>query len=154
MYIIYHCVGGSHSSITASSIHLGLLPTDRKPSVEELLDVPFYDTLNKEDQGRIILRGIDEFGNKVFTLSRQFYPHLIIPAIQDAWELAGGNRKDLLIVNTMTSVNFIMKIGGFSSRRLKLVTFGRPIVARGTIKSYDKLLKIVKDTKDIISSNL
>lgn len=150
MYIIYHCVGGAHSSPIASAIHLGLLPMERRPTVEEILSVPFFDTLNKKDQGRIILRGIDEFNNKVFTLSRQFVPHLVLPAIKDAWELAGGKREELLIVNTMPAVTLLMKIGGFSSRRLKLVSLGRPVVAKGVQLAYDNLVEIVQNTKKMI----
>ncbi|WP_427339053.1 DUF3189 family protein [Caloranaerobacter sp. DY30410] len=151
MYIIYHCVGGTHSSAIASAIHLGILPNNKKPSLKDILSLSYFDTLNKKDQGKIIFRGIDENGHKVFTLSRQFVPHLVIPAIKDAWELAGGNKDELLLVNTMDGVNFLMKIGGFSSRRLNLVTFGRPIVAYGTILTYNKLVKIVENTKKLIS---
>jgi hypothetical protein len=31
MKIIYHCYGGTHSSVIAAAIHLGLLPEDRVP---------------------------------------------------------------------------------------------------------------------------
>jgi len=152
MYIIYHCVGGAHSSVIASAIHLGLLSIDKRPTVKDILALPFFDTLSKEDQGRIILRGIDKDGNKVCSLSRQFVPHLILTAVQDAWELAGGSRKDLVIVNSMPAVNILMKIGGFSSRRLKLVSFGRPIVAKGTVRAYDDLVKIVKEAKKLLNN--
>lgn len=150
MNIIYHCVGGTHSSAIASAIHLGLLPKDRIPNKQEILAVPYFDTLNKEDQGNILLRGKDTNNNSIFTLSRQFVPHLVIPALKDAWELAGGKREDLLLVNTMTSVNLLMKIGGFSSRRLNLVSFGRPIVTLGVVRAYEDILKIVTDTRKAI----
>ncbi|KNF09251.1 protein of unknown function DUF3189 [Gottschalkia purinilytica] len=151
MYIIYHCVGGAHSSVIACAIHLGTLPIDRTPSKEEVLNVPYFDTLNKQDQGKIILRGIDKNNNKVFSLSRQFKPELVIPAVKDAFELGGGHRDELLLVNTMPCVNSLMKIGGFSSRRLNLVSFGRPIVASGVVKNYDSIVNIVKNTKNMMS---
>ncbi|RKD34682.1 DUF3189 family protein [Thermohalobacter berrensis] len=150
MNIIYHCVGGSHSSVIASAIHLGILPIDKKPSLEEILSVPYFDRLNKQDRGKIIFRGIDKDNNKIFTLSRQFAPNIVIPAIKDSWELAGGSKNELLAINTMSAVNLLMKIGGFSSRRLKLVSLGRPIVARGTLLAYNDLVNIVQNTKDII----
>ncbi len=155
MDIIYHCVGGSHSSIFAASIHLGLLPKGRKLKKEDILNLPFFDTLSKQEQGKILLRGLDEKGNRVFTLSRQFAPNLVLPAIEDAYQLGGGQLSNLLLVSTMSSVNWIMKLGGFSSRRLHLVAFGRPIVAYGTLKSCDKILRLVENTKKIINqSNL
>lgn len=150
MYIIYHCVGGTHSSAVACAIHLGILPTDKTPKKDDILKIPFFDTLDKQDQGKIIFRGIDEKKNKVFTLSRQFSPQLVIPAIKDAFELGGGHRDQLIIVNTMPAVNTLMKIGGFASRRLNFVSFGRPIVALGAVKAYMNIVKIVESTKKMI----
>ncbi|WP_425446055.1 DUF3189 family protein [Dethiothermospora halolimnae] len=152
MYVIYHCVGGTHSSAIAAAIHLKLLPTNKIPTADEITAIPFFDTLTKEDQGKILFRGVDNKGNKIFTLSRQFVPQLVLPAIKDSWELSGGNLDDLLLVNTMPSVNFLMKLGGFSSRRLHLVSFGRPIVTKGTIKTYNNILNIVNKTIDKIKN--
>ncbi|HEX3010797.1 MAG TPA: DUF3189 family protein, partial [Syntrophomonadaceae bacterium] len=39
MKIIYHCFGGSHSSVTAAAIHLGLIEKHRPPSMEELMSL-------------------------------------------------------------------------------------------------------------------
>jgi hypothetical protein len=152
MNIIYHCVGGTHSSAMAAAIHLGHLPSDRQPTKEEILSLPYFDTLTRAEHGRIMFRGIDEYGNKVYTLSRQFSPNLVIPAIKDAWELAGGDKDDLLLVNTMPPVNILMKIGGFSSRRLNLVSFGRPIVTKGAQLAFFKFRKIVEDVKSKLNS--
>lgn len=151
MDIIYHCVGGAHSSVFAAAVHLGLLPKDRKPTKEDILNIPFFDTLSKQEQGKILLRGIDEKGNRVFTLSRQFATHLVLPAIEDAYQLGGGQLCNLMLINTMSSVNWIMKLGGFSSRRLHMVAFGRPIVAYGTLKAYDKVLQLVSKTKEMVN---
>lgn len=151
MIVIYHCVGGAHSSVLAASIHLGLLPVDRKPTKEDILNIPFFDTLSKQEQGKILMKGIDEHGNNVFTLSRQFVPRLKLPAIKDAYQLGGGKLSDLLLLNTMEPVNWLMKIGGFSSRRLHFVAFGRPIAAYGAAKVYDKIAQIVASTKKIIN---
>lgn len=151
MDIIYHCVGGSHSSVLAAAIHLGLLPECRKPTKKDILTIPFFDTLSKQEQGKILLRGIDGKGNRVFTLSRQFVPRLVLPAIEDAYQLGGGQLSELILVNTMNPVNWIMKIGGFSSRRLHLVAFGRPIVAYGTVKAYDEIARLVTNTKEMIN---
>jgi len=125
-----------------------LLPRDRTPNKDELLKIPFYDTLEKIDQGKILYRGTDKFGNKVYTLSRQFVPHLVIPAVQDMWKALEQNENDLLFINTMPAVNWLMKIGGFSSRRLGWVRFGRPIVIRGTLKAYKKILRIVEEANN------
>jgi len=148
LHIIYHCVGGAHSSPTAAAIHLNMLPMDHIPSKADLLSIPFYDTLEKKDRGKIILRGTDEYGNKVYTLSRQFEPRLIISIIKDMWSIMDFKEEDLMIVDTLPSVNTLMRIGGFSSRRLNWVRFGRPIVVKGTLATYHNLVRIVKETKE------
>ncbi|MBS3995618.1 MAG: DUF3189 family protein [Alkaliphilus sp.] len=147
MHIIYHCVGGAHSSPTAAAIHLNMLPTDHIPNKLDILNLPFFDTLEKKDRGKIIYRGTDEFDNKVYTLGRQFIPDIVINSIKDMWGILNQKEDDLLIVNTLPSVNLLMKIGGFSSRRLNLVKFGRPIVLHGTLSAYTNIVKIVKETK-------
>lgn len=149
MHIIYHCVGGTHSSAIASAIHLGLISRNHPPTMKDILSVSYFDTLTKEDQGKILYRGKDSNSNKIYTLSRQFVPHLVLPALKNAWELAGGKKEDLLLVNTMPSVNLLMKIGGLSSRRLGLVSFGRPLVAKGAVKSFKILVEIVNNTENI-----
>ena len=148
MHIIYHCVGGAHSSPTAAAIHLKMLPMDHVPNKADILNLPFFDTLEKKDRGKIIYRGTDEFGNKIYTLSRQFIPDIIISSIKDMWKILDQKEEDLLIVNTLSSVNLMMRIGGFSSRRMKWVRFGRPIVLRGTLSAYPSIVQIVKETKN------
>ncbi|WP_425514940.1 DUF3189 family protein [Crassaminicella profunda] len=150
MHIIYHCVGGCHSSCTAAAIHLNMLPTNHIPSKQDLLNIPFFDTLEKTDAGKIFYRGSDEFGNKIYTLGRQFVPHIVIPCLKDMWKILNQKEEELLLVNTLPCVNGLMRIGGFSSRRLKWVKFGRPIVAHGTLSAYKNIVKVVEETKKIL----
>ncbi|OPJ56739.1 DUF3189 family protein [Alkalithermobacter paradoxus] len=147
MNIIYHCVGGTHSSAIASAIHLKFLPEDSVPTKDEIMKLGYFDTMTKSDQGKIIYRGSDEFGNKVYTLSRQFNKNLVLNTLKDSYTLGGGNLNDVMLVDTMTTVNILMKIGGFSSRRLHLVSFGRPIVLKGAQLSYNNAIKLVRDVK-------
>ncbi len=147
MHIIYHCVGGAHSSVIASAIHLDKLPVDYLPSLDDLLNIPYFDTLTVKDRGRVMYRGSDKGGNRIYTLSRQFVPHLVIPVIEDTWKILGQDPENLMIVSTLSAVNFQMRLGGFASRRMNWVKLGRPIVARGTLKAYSDLVRIVLDTK-------
>lgn len=57
------------------------------------------------------------------------------------------------IVDTHPAVNIWMKIGGFSSRALGLVSFGRPIVTYGTLKTYKNLVELVKNVKEGLKLN-
>lgn len=146
MNIIYCCSGGTHSSLTAAFIHLNQLPIDKVPSKEEILKTPF-DTIEPQDVGRIIYRGTDEFGNKIFTLSKKKAGEIVIPALIDLNRLLGFEPDNLQIANTHPAVNLLMKIGGFTSRGLKLTRLGRPIVLYGTLKTYNNLIDIVKSVK-------
>lgn len=151
MHVIYHDVGGSHSSVVASYIHLNKLPTDRVPSSKEILEVPMFDKLKKNQQGRLIFHGIDEYKNKVYTLSRLYYKQPVTNALKSIPNMIGIDEREISLVDTSPSVNFMMKLGGGSSRKLKLVTFGRPIVAYGVTKTYGNIVDLVNKTKIKIS---
>lgn len=147
MIIIYHDVGGAHSTQAAAWAHLNRLPEGRIPTSEELLAIPLFDKAEKKDMGRIILAGIDEYGNSVYTLGRQYSDTVVIPALKDFHKVMGGNPDELMLVNMKPTINLLMKIGGFSSRRLHLVSFGRPIVTRGTQKAYPEIMNLVQAVK-------
>lgn len=148
MIVIYHDVGGAHSSCTAANIHINKLLMDKIPTKEELLSLPTFDKITKKDQGHLLYIGEDEFGSQVYTLSRQYKPQLVIPAITDLYEIIHGNREELFLADTSPTVNNLMKIGGFSSRRLHWVAFGRPIVTKGTLDAYESIVNLVKSVKD------
>ena len=148
MHIIYHCVGGAHSSVIASAIHLGMLPKTRVATNSEILSIPYYDNITREHYGRIIHRGIDEYGNNIYTLSRQFSGSLIIRALGDLSVILTGNENNVIFVNVSPAVNASMKIGGFLSRRLRLIWPGRPIVLWGSRRAYMDFVNIVRDIKE------
>jgi hypothetical protein len=148
MHIIYHCVGGAHSSVIASAIHLGMLPKTRVATNSEILSIPYYDNITREHYGRIIHRGIDEYGNNIYTLSRQFSGSLIIRALGDLSVILTGNENNVIFVNVSPAVNASMKVGGFLSRRLRLIWPGRPLVLWGSRRAYMDIVNIVRDIKE------
>lgn len=154
MIIIYHDIGGAHSTSVAANIHINKLPSDRIPDKSELLALPTFDRITKNDRGHLIYIGDDEFGNKVYTISRQFKPNLVIPAIEDMYKITHGNTDGLYIVDTQPTVNTLMKIGGFCSRRLGLVSFGRPIVTNGSLKAYNKIADLVRGVKEQLKTDM
>lgn len=147
MYVVYHDVGGTHSTVIAAAIHLNRLPMDMLPSMKDILNVPLFDKLEKKDQGRLIYHGQDEYGNQIYTIHRQYVPQLITNTIGSVFDMVGRDRKEILFVDTSVTVNHLMRIGGGSSRRLGLVAFGRPLVAYGTLKAYPKIVAVVQKTK-------
>lgn len=151
MNIIYHCRGGAHSSPLAAALHLKMIDANTPPSAVALMrKVPDYDTIDQHTLGHIRKVGTDEFGNDVFCLGRRKAANIVVPAVKDAVRLNGGNPDDFLFVNTMPAVTPLMKLGGFTSRALGLVSIGRPIVIAGTRHGFPKLVEIVKKTKSAL----
>ncbi len=146
MRIVYHCYGGAHASPTAAAIHLGILPTDRRPTFTELLKVPRFDSIRGWEHGKLFLVGVDHAGNEVYTMGRRNSAGLVIRLITEFTRLCGGNPEEYYFVNCVQLLNPFMVTGGYSSRALGLVGLGRPIVAFGTILSFSILVRIVQRT--------
>ncbi|OPJ62689.1 DUF3189 family protein [Clostridium oryzae] len=148
MIVIYHDVGGAHSTAVAANIHINKLPMDRVPSKEELLALPTFDKIEKNQMGRLIFIGEDEKKNKIYTLARQYVPQLVIPAVSDMYSMINGSTEGLYIVDTKPTVNLLMNIGGYTSRKLHWIWFGRPIVTKGTQQAYMNIANMVRQTKE------
>lgn len=152
MKIIYHCFGGSHSSVTAAALHLGMLNKSGIPTNEQLLEIPYYDKTTDADFGTIRYMGTDEFGNEVYVLGKKSMGNRYSQVLMGVAEIL-GKRDQLVLVNCMDRVNWSMKIGGFTSRRLKLVLVGRPVVTWGTRQAFNQLVNLVEITRIKVMRN-
>ncbi len=148
MKIVYHCFGGAHASPTAAAIHLGILPRDRFPRLGDFRQIPFFDVLTGTQHGRLIKVGEDIMGNEIFILARRNSPELVINILKEFLKLCGEEPSDYYFVSCVQLLNPFMVTGGFSSRALGWVKFGRPIVTLGTMISYPFLVDIVKRTME------
>jgi hypothetical protein len=149
MIFIYNCYAGTHSSSLAAAVHLKRLPADRVPTKREILETEFFDKLTSRDFGRMILRGTDEEGNRVFTLGRG-PSKLVIPALANVIRILCkdyGFSERIVFSNMSPSVNFPMQIGGFVSRRFGLTGIGRPFLVMGAKQAHQKIIGIVEHTK-------
>jgi hypothetical protein len=147
MKVIYHCFGGAHSSVTAASIHLGLLPADRVPEKEIFWRIPLYDRQNTNQHGHIFYMGTDEYGNQVYIVARRSHPRVlenIFNGLAFIFDVPPGG---YMLVNVMARVNLTMKIGGFLSRRWGFIRMGRPIVTAGTQAAYFRVVDLVANVK-------
>lgn len=147
MVIIYCCYGGTHSSPIAAAVHLGQLDRNQVPTKADILAIPYYDQLDALDRGIVRLVGEDENGNSVYICGRGKEKRGIEQAIISGIKLAGGNWEQVIFINSLVAVNLLMRIGGFLSRKLKLVGIGRPLVVLGTQKAFPNLVKIVEKAK-------
>ncbi len=143
MKIIYHCFGGTHSSVTAAAAHLGLLPSERKPLPRELLALPFFDTRDGNDHGKITLMGVDGMGNEVYFTGQRGKPKLLKNIVDGLARNFGISADSYRLVNVLHKVNMIMRIGGFMSRKFRWIKTGRPLVTLGTVWAYPKIFKLV-----------
>lgn len=145
--IIYCCYGGTHSSPIAAAIHLGKLGSQQVPTTAEISAVELFDQVQSTQRGQVMFMGEDQWGNQIYVCGRGRDKRGIEQAIKSGVLLAGGILDGLEFVDTLPAVNWMMRIGGFISRRLGLVRIGRPLVTRGTQKAFFNLARIVSDTK-------
>ncbi|MFA4885210.1 MAG: DUF3189 family protein [Desulfotomaculaceae bacterium] len=153
MKIIYHCYGGAHSSVTAASIHLGILPMDYVPDRQMFWRLPLYDRQDADEHGHIYFMGIDEFGHEVYLTARRSRPLVLEKLFAGMASIFDIPKEDYLLVNVMEQVNLTMKFGGFISRRWGLIRFGRPIVTLGTQAAYFRVVELVRKIKSQVGKD-
>jgi hypothetical protein len=141
--IIYYCYGGAHSSVVTAAIYLGLLDKNKIPTASELMLVPFFDRQEQDDHGQARLMGQDQQENNVYIIGNRSLIGFekLIDNFLDTAEV----RTKPILVDTLSGVNFAMRVGGFLSRRLKLTVIGRPLVIMGTQKAYKNFSKIAEN---------
>jgi len=151
--VIYHCYGGSHSSVITAGVYLGLLPKDRVASKAELLAVPHFDQKEAVTHGHLRFIGRDLKGNEVLVLGKRMAGPDITLFLHKISKLFSC-REELVAIDTTFPINPLMVIGGFLSRGLNLVALGRPLVILGTQIAYPYFVQIAEGTQDRIKENL
>lgn len=151
--IIYHCYGGSHSSVITAGIYLGMLPKDRVASKAELLDVPHFDQQETVTHGHLRFIGRDLKGNEVLVVGKRMAGPDLTVFLHKISELFSC-REEIEAIDTTFPINPLMVIGGFLSRGLNLVTLGRPLVVLGTQIAYPYFVQIAEGTQKRIKEKL
>ena len=150
MIYIYNCFGGTHTSSLASAIHLKKLPCDRVPRKDEILSTDYFNKLTNKDFGRIIYRGTDEDGNKVYTVGRGI-SKVLIPGFKNLITILNDEcslNEKIIFSNMSPTVPLVMTIGGFMSRALKINFIGVPLLVIGAKQAYNQIVNIVNYTKE------
>jgi hypothetical protein len=154
MIYLYHDFGGTHTTSLAASYHLKLLvpsSSSRKLTKEEILAVPYFNQLNKEDAGKIIFHGKDEEGNPVYTLGRRS-SKLVVPTLKNLSLLLQDRyqfEEKIIFSNTSPTVPLAMTIGGFFSRGLGIDFIGVPLLVKGAQQCSEHIYQLVEKTKQI-----
>jgi len=148
MKIIYHCYGGTHSSVMAASLHLGILDCSRSPSKEELLACPYFDEVNSKDSGKINFVGKDDNNNEVYVMGCKSAGNIIETFAENYNRIMGYNSDDIVMADAKPCLNILMKLGGFLSRRLNLLGMGRYLLFLGSRKAFIKIQTLVSLVKE------
>lgn len=149
MKIIYHCFGGTHSSIIAAALHLDWLPRARLPRAEEIQAIPYFDQRRRGEEGQIKFLGCDSYGNEIYAVGKRGMGILLENFLYDLTDALGLPREELLLVDTTPLVNCWMALGGFLSRRLGLTFLGRPLVIWGVRRAYYRLVNLVENLRSL-----
>jgi len=155
MIYIYNCYGGTHSSSLASAVHLKKLPADRIPTREEILNTDYFNKLTYKDMGRIIYRGTDDEGNKVFTVGRGT-SRVLIPCIKNLITLLHeecGLEEKVVLSNMSPAVPPAMTVGGFFSRGLHIHFIGVPLLVIGAKEAYMRIVELVARTREMAKAS-
>ncbi|CAH0188855.1 hypothetical protein SRABI96_01621 [Peribacillus sp. Bi96] len=152
MIYIYNDYGGTHTTALAAAYHLKeLTQSERKLTKDEILNVNYFNKLSKDDAGKIIFHGIDENGDSVYTIGRKS-SKLVVPALKNLILLLQSKHpfhEKIIFSNTSPTVPFVMSIGGFLSKQLKIDLIGVPLLILGTKQCCDNIFRLVENTKQI-----
>src|SRR3954454_4185546 len=108
MIFIYNDYGGTHTTSLAAAYHLKKLPTNRKLTKEEILNVDYFNKLTKADFGKLIFHGIDEDGHSVYTIGHKS-SKLVVPALKELSMLLQDKyqgQEKIIFSNTSPTVPF------------------------------------------------
>ncbi|RID87270.1 DUF3189 family protein [Peribacillus asahii] len=154
MIYIYDDFAGTHSTALAAAYHLKKLPTDRKLTKEEILQVDYFNQLTPADMGRLIFHGIDDEGHSVYTIGRK-NSKLVVPALKNLSIMLQNHFREeekVIFSNTSPTVPFAMTMGGLFSRRLKIDFIGVPLLVLGAKQCCHDILRLVQYTKEVGAS--
>ena len=150
MIYIYNCYGGTHSSVLAAAYHLKRLDETREPTKREILHSHNFNKLVYKDRGKLYLHGIDEEGNKVYTVGRG-RSKVLIPGMYNLIEMLQNEEvlnEKVIFSNCSPTVPLPMTFGGLFSRWLKIDLIGVPLLIIGAKQAYQDIVRLVHYTKD------
>ncbi len=148
MKIIYYCYGGTHTSVVAAAIHVGMLPANYPPEKEEFYSIPYFDRISNANIGEAQFMGIDSWGNDIYCMGWGNYKKNILGYLLS---LQKDDKRFLfeqaIFVYVLPIADIFVRIGGFLSRRLGLVSIGRPLIIDGIRKKYSLYSHLVEHVK-------
>ena len=150
MKIFYSCYGSAHSSVLSAAIHTGMLDKEKVPSYKDIRNLPHYDKTENAEIGIPFFYGYDDMDNEIYIIGMGPNKVTVKKTIESFLDRSGVSKNDYVFINTLSNVNWWTRIGGFLSRAIGLVSFGRPLTIYGIRKTYFDFVKlVVKARRDI-----
>ena len=150
--IFYVCYAGTHSSVIASLMHLGMIrPEDISARGPQVLSwMPYFDRRTTADIGVPVLLGRDESGSEVYALGTGWLGRRLELCLCDAVEVACPDAR-ACFCSVRGFLDLPARIGGFLSRRLNLVMPGRSLISRSLSKQARALYRATRYCLDLSS---
>ena len=151
MKVIYSCFGGAHSSVVTAAIHMGYLPMNRLPSKKEILTIPFYDKAENNEIGIPRCMGVDANHRIICFMGLGHARHYYTTMLYEFYnEISVTKNKDVIIIDVTSLLNGSTRLGGFLSRKLKIVGIGRPLTVFGIQRKYKYFTELVQNVKETV----
>jgi hypothetical protein len=109
MKLIYHCFGGTHSSVLCAALHLGIISDQQLPGYQDLIDLPYYDKVSSKQVGTIFYMGNDERGNGIYILGCRNCGPMVEKTIMEMNRLLGIDKNEVAMIDTTPCLNIIIK---------------------------------------------
>lgn len=145
---VYHCFGATHSSLVAASLHAGKLPAQGRLSPQDICRVPGFDARTPADIGRAVYVGEGGGGQPVFAIGLGPARRALAMALAGTLRYSPPGGPQVVLADALSCVSPLVKLGGYLSRRLHLVTVGRYLAARGISHSTGGLRRTVEGVRD------
>lgn len=145
--VIYHCFGAAHTSVTAAALHCRDLPAHGRVTLGEVLRLPGFDRRDCGDIGGAFYYGGDSRACEVYVIGFDGSRRVIARASDELLARLPGTGERVVLAGTLPAASTLVKIGGYSSRRLGLIRLGRPLAAMGTVLSIPALRRTVGAAK-------
>jgi len=141
--IIYSCYWGSYLAVVAASLHLRHIEEKT-----DILALPLFNNIKDNELGELIRVGTDENGREIFVIGSKKSAKILAKTLDGISQIYGFSAGSILFVDLNHLYNFLIRLGIFLIRRLKLITIGKRLILMGICKNHEKLINIVQSVRD------
>lgn len=141
--VLYSCYAGTHSSVLAASLHLGLLDCQRR-----VCDLPFFDRRVSAEIGVPALVGVDQHGSEVYAMGTGWLSARLEKPLCDLIEVASPGAR-ACVCSVRGFLDLTARVGGFVSRRCHMVWPGRELIAASLARKIPDMERAVRYCLDL-----